>query len=202
MKKIIKNSAIGGGIISTILASVFYIEGGFVNDPLDPGGATKYGITENVARAHGYTGKMENLTKNMATDIYTTTYIEKPGFNEMVPESTAVAHKLIDAGINVGPRLASTWFQIALNRLNRGGIDYPSIIEDGYVGIETIEAYRALVNKRGDIKACELIIKLIDSQQALHYMNLTHLAQYTVGWIDHRIGNIPLCFCKEYGTDE
>ena len=36
-------------------------EGGFVDHPSDPGGATRYGITERVARANGYTGSMREF---------------------------------------------------------------------------------------------------------------------------------------------
>ena len=32
-------------------------EGGFVDHPKDPGGSTRYGITQRVARANGYEGE-------------------------------------------------------------------------------------------------------------------------------------------------
>ena len=37
------------------------IEGGYSNDPQDPGGETMYGITARLARAYGYTGAMRDL---------------------------------------------------------------------------------------------------------------------------------------------
>lgn len=198
MNKLTRNSLIGGGIVSAILSSIFFMEGGYVNDPLDPGGETNHGITAGVARDSGYYGPMIELTKTQAEDIYIRDYIDKPRYTLILQESPAVAHKLIDAGVNVGPYRSSCWFQKALNSLNRGGRDYARIVEDCSVGPATLNAYRSLVQKRGSVRACELTVKLVDAQQANHYMSLTHLNQYTVGWVDHRIGNVPLDYCKEY----
>ena len=58
--------------------------------------------------------------------------------------------------------------------------------------------YKALVDKRGNVLACQLMIKLIDAQQATHYMNLKNLKEYTVGWVTNRVGNIPLSACENY----
>ena len=37
--------------IALILSAVFAVEGGYVDNPKDPGGATNHGVTERVARA-------------------------------------------------------------------------------------------------------------------------------------------------------
>ena len=54
---------------------------------------------------------------------------------------------------------------------------------------------------RGSIKACELIIKGLDGYQATWYLSLNKYAKYTVGWIDNRVGNVPLSQCKEYNLN-
>jgi lysozyme family protein len=198
-----KKGLIGGsvaGIGALIIAAIFNVEGGYVNNPDDPGGATNHGITEEVARNHGYVGPMQNLPKEFAQEIYYEDYIDKPGFLPLVQIQPAVAHKLIDAGVNTGPTRPSRWFQKALNSLNRDGLDYLEISVDGRVGPATINAYESLERIRGDVKACELIIKLIDAQQAVYYMELDHLPQFTVGWVDHRISNVPLKACQDYGS--
>ena len=41
--------------VALILALIFGGEGGYVNDPNDPGGETNWGCTVAVARANGYT---------------------------------------------------------------------------------------------------------------------------------------------------
>lgn len=191
---------IGGGLtigIAAILATVFQMEGGYVNNPKDPGGETNHGVTVAVARSHGYTGSMKDLTKGMAEEIYYEDYIKKPGYEEVCKSSLAVCHKLIDAGVNAGPGRSSRWFQQSLNSLSRGGTDYPQLTVDGKVGPGTVSAYQKLEAKRGRVKACELVLKLMDVQQGQHYMSLTNLNTFTVGWVDHRIQNVPLSKCKE-----
>lgn len=187
----------GSGAVAAILAAVFAFEGGYVNDPRDPGGETNHGITVAVAREHGYTGPMKDLPKEKATEIYLDDYITKPGYGELIALSPAVGHKVVDAGVNTGTRQSSLWFQRSMNALSRGGQDFPQINVDGKLGTGSIKAYEALRRVRGNVRACELTIKLMDAQQANHYMSLTKTPQYIPGWIDHRIGNVPLSKCQE-----
>lgn len=186
------------GLIGAILASIIFVEGGYTDDPYDPGGETKYGITERVAREYGYTGEMEDLTMDQANEIYSTLYVIQPNFVEFIDISPAIAHKLIDAGINVGTVRVSLWLQHLLNMFSRNGYDYPKIKEDGIIGTQTIDAYRALEDKRGKEKACQLILKGLDGYQAHYYISLEKYARYIVGWVDKRVENIPLDQCKEY----
>lgn len=192
-----KKLTIGSASVAAILAAVLAKEGGYVNDPRDPGGETNYGITVAVARDYGYAGPMKDLTKETASNIYVSNYINKPGYGELITLSPAVGQKVVDAAVNTGTARSSRWLQQSLNSLSRGGLDYPQITVDGKVGAGTTSAYAALQKKRGKVKACELVIKSMDIQQGQHYMSLTNLSQYIPGWMDNRVGNVPLSLCKE-----
>ena len=185
-----------GAVVFAVIGAVFTLESGYVNDPKDPGGATNHGITEQVARDNGYSGEMQDLTRDFAADIYARDYISKPGFDRVLAMSPAVGEKLVDAGVNAGPGRSARWFQHALNHLSRGGTDYPMVTADGQLGPRTLAAYQALERKRGRIKACELTLKLLDAQQAAHYMQLNQ-PTFIVGWVDNRIGNVGSERCAD-----
>ncbi len=51
-------------------------EGDFADLENDPGGKTRYGVTEAVARAAGYTGDMRVLPLNLAKTIYQSQFWE------------------------------------------------------------------------------------------------------------------------------
>lgn len=195
MNKRIGTSA---ALISAILASVILVEGGYTDDVNDPGGKTKYGITENVAREYGYTGEMKDLTLQQANEIYSTLYVKDPGFDKFIEINPAIAHKLIDAGVNVGTTRVTLWLQYSLNSFSRNGRDYPHIRADGVIGPATINAYKALEAKRGKVLACSLVLKSLDSYQSSYYISLDRYNNYLVGWMDKRIENIPLNQCNKY----
>ena len=194
MNKKLSSAALIGGI----LASIIYIEGDYSNDPNDPGGETKYGITLRVAREYGYEGEMKDLTQEKANEIYTDLYIKEPHFDKVLDTNPAVGHKLIDAGVNIGTMRITRWFQELLNKYSQDGKSYPVINVDGVIGQQTITAYQNLEKIRGKVKACELILKGLDGYQATWYLNLNKYAKYTVGWIDNRVGNVPLSQCTNY----
>lgn len=185
----------GGTLIGAILSGVIAVEGGYVNDPDDAGGETNYGITAEVARASGYHGDMRELSVERAKNIYLYKYVYQPNFDQVLNESAALGAKLVDAGVNVGTYYPVCWFQKSLNSLNANYADNPQIATDCYVGKNTINAYKALVAKRGAIQSCELLLKMIDAYQAQYYIGLNQ-GKFISGWINKRIGNVPLSECS------
>lgn len=113
-------------------------EGGYVNHPSDPGGATKYGITQRVAREYGYYGDMRYLPLETAKEIYRERYWEDPKFNLIKNEDIAV--ELFEQGINMGVVIAILHLQRSYNLLVDNQIKV-----DGVIGSQTagaINSYR------------------------------------------------------------
>lgn len=193
------------GAVALIIAAVVAVEGGYVDDPNDPGGKTHHGVTEKVARSSGYTGDMRELTREKAVDIYAKQYVEGPGFSRVVQRSVALGEEMVDTGVNLGTHRPSCYIQTALNSLNRRGADYPDIAVDCQVGPATIAAYDALARRRGAVKACEMVLKLVEGQQAAHYLSLakgnSKFETFMPGWADHRLGNVPPARCAEGGAE-
>jgi len=189
-----------GALVFAVVGGVVAIEGGYVNDPNDAGGETNHGITVAVAREQGYDGPMLSMPVETARNIYAGKYIKAPKFDRVLTKSPAVGMKLVDIGVNAGQGRAARWFQQSLNDLSRGGRDYRAMAVDGDIGPGTMAAYAALERRRGRVKACELTIKLLESYQTAHYVALAKgpaNSSFIVGWIDHRVGNVPLIRCAE-----
>ena len=86
-------------------------EGGFSDHAADPGGKTRYGITEAVAREVGYRGDMRELPLDLAKRIYKDRYWDAVRAEEL-PE--AIRYAVFDAAVNSGPRQAILWLQRAV----------------------------------------------------------------------------------------
>jgi lysozyme family protein len=84
-------------------------EGGYVANPADRGGPTRFGITQAVARAHGYGGAMADLPRDEAVAIYRRLYWLRPGFDAIAQRAPQVAAELFDTGANMGPAVAATF---------------------------------------------------------------------------------------------
>lgn len=199
---------VGGGLslaAVAIISSVISLEGGFTTDPRDRGNWTTGVIGQGELKGTNYgisamaypSVDIKNLTKDQATYIYVTDYINRPGYSEIINLSHVVGQKVVDAGVNAGTARSSRWFQSALNAYNLGGKSYPIITVDGKVGPGTVAAFANLQRIRGKVKACELVLKAMDAQQGYHYLTVSNSSTYAVGWFDHRIGNVPVERCKE-----
>ena len=116
--------------IARLLDELVEREGGFVDHPDDRGGATRYGVTEAVARAHGYRGEMRYLPRDEAISIYRRLYWLRPRFDAVAERSWRIAAELFDTGVNMGPAVATTFLQRALTALNRQGKDFGNYILD------------------------------------------------------------------------
>ena len=110
-----------------IIEVVLEHEGGYVNDPKDPGGETNYGIAK---RSHPDVD-IKNLTKEGAKEIYKEVYWDKNKV-ESLPEE--LWHIYFDMCVNQGKSRAVKIIQRAVN--GKGG----SLDVDGGLGPMTIAA--------------------------------------------------------------
>jgi lysozyme family protein len=166
-------------------------EGGFVNHPADRGGPTCFGITEAVARAHGYRGAMRSLPRAEAAAIYKRLYWHRPRFDAVAERTPLLAAELFDTGANMGPAVAATFLQRALTALNRTGKDYPDLVPDGRIGEATLAALDAFLAVRGK-QGETVLLRAIEALQGERYLRLAERRPaneaFLYGWLTNRIG--------------
>ena len=176
--------------IEKIIDGILAAEGGYTNNVKDAGGATRYGITEAVARANGYAGDMKELPILFARQVYKNQYYLAPRFDQVAAIAPDVAAELIDIGVNMGTGFAKTTLQEALNFLNRQGSDYRDIAEDGGIGVGTIAALTALVAKRG-VAGQKMLLKTIIIIRGARYLAICKgnpvQEAFLYGWLDGRV---------------
>lgn len=167
-------------------------EGGYVNHPNDRGGATNWGITEQRARAYGYTGDMRNLPRAKAADIYKKMYWLEPKFDYVAKRSSKLADELFDTGVNMGPSVPAKFLQRLLNVLNRGGKAYGDIIADGVIGNMTLHSLDMLIQTRGHANAEKVLLRTVDALQACRYVDIAEKnptqEDFAWGWLLNRVG--------------
>lgn len=163
------------------------IEGGYVNDPDDPGGETNHGITKAVARAFGYKGEMRDMPYETAADIYAQRYWHSLRLDDIVSIDLDIALELFDSGVLCGVSRAGTWLQQWLNGFNRYESDWPDIEVDGRIGNATVNTLRHFVNARGRDGA-RVMHAALQSSQACHFLT-TGQEKYLFGWMLNRVAN-------------
>lgn len=169
-------------------------EGGFVDHPSDRGGPTNWGITEAVARANGWKGRMEDLPRDLAGEIYIKRYWIEPKFNEIDKLSDKVAEEMLDTGVNMGTEWPARFLQRSLNVLNIRTKLYPNLTVDGRIGTMTVDALKRYLSHRGLAKGSVVLLRLMEAQQAVRYLEIAERSEsqedFMFGWIDHRIHNV------------
>jgi len=169
-------------------------EGGYVAHPADKGGPTCFGITEDVARAQGYRGRMQNLPRGEAAAIYRRLYWLRPRFDEIAKRSGRLAGELFDTGVNMGPAVAVTFLQRALTALNRGGSDYLDLVPDGRIGPATLTALDCFFQIRGKSSGETVLLRALEALQGERYLRLAERRPaneaFLYGWLANRIGEV------------
>ncbi|MEM6578186.1 MAG: holin-associated N-acetylmuramidase [Pseudomonadota bacterium] len=124
-------------------------EGGFVNDPDDPGGATNFGVTIHTMRRLGLdlTGDgrvsvadVRALTRERAEDIFVDHYYTRPKIDRLPP---ALRASVFDMYVNAGGNAVKI-----LQRLLREMGQQISV--DGAIGPKTVAAAEAAAHAAPD----------------------------------------------------
>ncbi len=114
-------------------------EGGFVNDPDDPGGATKFGVTIHTMQRLGLDLDRDGavthrdvkvLTRAQAIDIFVDHYFERPRLG-LLPQT--VQASVFDMYVNAGSQAV----RILQNLLCQMGFE---VTVDGVIGPQTARA--------------------------------------------------------------
>jgi lysozyme family protein len=178
--------------VEQLIEALIEREGGYINHPADRGGPTRFGITEAVARAHGYGGAMADFPREEAAAIYRRLYWLRPRYDEVAKRTPKVAAELFDTGANMGPGVATTFLQRALTALNRNGKDYPDLVPDGRVGDRTLAALDAFLGARGRGGGETVLLRALEALQGERYLRLAERRPaneaFLYGWLANRIG--------------
>ena len=123
-----------------IIEIVLHHEGGYVNDPKDPGGETNFGIAK---RSHPDVD-IKNLTKDGAKEIYKEHYWDG---NKVESLPSELRHIYFDMCVNQGKGRAVKILQKAANGKGKnlkvdGGLGPKTIAAMNGVELQRVRAYR------------------------------------------------------------
>jgi lysozyme family protein len=142
-------------------------EGGYVNDPADPGGETRYGISKQ-----SYPNlDIKNLTLDQAREIYFRDFWSRGKYEQIEDENIAI--KLFDLAVNVGINQANRLIQRALRAAGT------QIVEDGIIGPITLAA----INKADPTD----LLAALKSESAGYYRLIANAnpsqQKFITGWL-------------------
>ncbi len=128
--------------VHQIAEDIVVREGGFVNDPDDPGGATNFGVTIHTMRRLNLdldrdgdvdASDVRRLTKAQAIDIFIKHYFDRPRIADL---PAAVQPSVFDMYVNAGGNA----IKILQRMLVQMGL---AVAVDGALGPQTIDAAKA-----------------------------------------------------------
>lgn len=139
-------------------------EGGYVNNPRDPGGETKYGISKRE-----YPNlSIKNLTLGDAKQIYRNDYWDRLQLDQL-PD--AIRFDLFDAAVNSGLTTAAKLLQRAVK-----------VADDGVIGSITISAANAMNP--------ETLDKRLSGYRLLYLTEIKAWPVFGKGWVKRVANNL------------
>lgn len=135
-------------------------EGGFVNDPADSGGATKYGITLQTYKQfypYATVDLLKKMTVERAKEFYFMHFWCAYHYDEI--KDKAISIKVFDATVNMGSKQSHTCLQRALRAVGN------ELADDGILGLKTL----ACLNQAGSPEMCYAILCAYRSELAGFY---------------------------------
>lgn len=156
-------------------------EGGYVNDPNDPGGNTNFGVSLRWLKGQGLllaqleaddhtqdvVQVIKQMTAQQAGAIYKQFWWDRYNYGDIIPQ--AVATKVFDTSVNMGASRSHKFLQKALG-----------LIQDGVIGPGTLKA----VNTMNSVT----VIASFQQTQAAFYQYLVtenpSLQKFLAGWLN------------------
>lgn len=149
---------------------IFTWEGGYVDHPNDPGGATNFGITRKVLAQ--WRGKpslpkqaVKDLTVQEAAEIYKANYWNKILGDDLPP---SIAFLMMDAAVNSGPGRAVKTLQRSVGALGK------RIKVDGAIGPNTLRAVRSVDEEK--------LLNEFVVRRGVFYGGLRTFTTFGLGW--------------------
>jgi lysozyme family protein len=128
--------------VREIARDIIHREGGFVDDPDDPGGATKHGVTIHTMRRLGLDldrdgdvdrMDVQQISEELAEEIFITEYFEKPRIAEL---PSVLQASVFDMQVNAGGQ-AIKILQKLVSQMGH------FCTADGVIGPNTLKAVQA-----------------------------------------------------------
>ncbi len=164
------------------ITKIFKNEGGYVDNPLDLGGTTNWGISLRFLQSIDRTATkatIKNLTKGQAEDLYFQHFWLPNKYDEI--KSQKVAEKVFDTAVNLGAKMANRFLQATLNIIIFNGA---KIAEDGILGAKSINAINVLAEEDVD----QSILKVYELLQKEYYakivINRKEQVAFLKGWFN------------------
>lgn len=167
-------------VFETAFNFVIDKEGGYIDDPFDSGGATKYGISSSFIKTNELKIKdIKELTLLQAKEIYHMFFwnpLKIDQFNDSI-----VQLFLFDTAVNCGNERAALLLQSSIHSISHIAID-------GKIGRETIRTCNNITSSASNNK---LLKRLMLANRIAYYIHIVESNEtqrrFLKGWVNRAI---------------